>query len=108
AGANRSKSRVSGLMTKLILLLGGARAGKSAFALQLADQYSKGSEVSFIATAQALDDEMTHRIERHRAERSPDWITIEEPYQLDDALMRAQNSGVVIVDCLTLLVSNWM
>ena len=95
-------------MAELILLLGGARAGKSTFALQLAEERASGTVVSFIATAQALDDEMVHRIERHRTERSPKWITIEEPYQLDEALLQTKNSSVVIVDCLTLFVSNWM
>ena len=95
---------------RLILLLGGARAGKSAHALRLAREHaaeSKG-EVSFIATAQALDEEMAARIARHRAERPPHWLTIEEPYRLDEALRQAGACSVVIVDCLTLLVSNWL
>jgi adenosylcobinamide kinase / adenosylcobinamide-phosphate guanylyltransferase len=95
--------------SQLILLTGGARAGKSAHALQLAATRSNsGAEVCFIATARALDEDMTARIERHRSERPPHWRTIEEPYQLDEALGRASNSDVVIVDCLTLFVSNWL
>ena len=92
--------------SKLIVVLGGARAGKSSFALRLAKQ--QANRVCFIATAQALDDDMTRRIARHREERPPHWTTIEEPYQLDDALRQAVESELVIVDCLTLFVSNWM
>jgi len=95
-------------MTELILLLGGARAGKSTFALRLADQHAAGQSVAFIATAQAFDDEMAQRIDRHRKERSAKWITIEEPYRLDEALLQNKSSRVVIIDCLTLFVSNWM
>jgi adenosylcobinamide kinase/adenosylcobinamide-phosphate guanylyltransferase len=94
--------------TRLILLLGGARAGKSSFALQLAEEYGKG-EVCLIATAQALDTDMSERIARHRAERPAHWRTIEEPYQLDEALRQTgAAAAVVIVDCLTLFVSNWL
>jgi len=93
-----------------ILVLGGARAGKSSFALQLAAERERlfGSDVCFIATAQALDEEMAVRIARHRAERSPQWQTIEEPYELDEALRKTSGTRIVIVDCLTLLVSNWL
>jgi len=93
---------------KLILVLGGARAGKSTFALKLAEESVKNGNVSFIATAQALDDDMKTRIARHRQERPMEWQTIEEPYQLDTALLQAASSTVVIVDCLTLFVSNWL
>ena len=92
----------------LILILGGARAGKSTFALRLAKQYAGEGSVAFIATAQAFDDEMSHRIARHREERPPHWTTIEEPYQLDRALIQALDSSVVLVDCLTLFTSNWL
>ena len=91
---------------RIILLLGGARAGKSSFALQLAKEIS--SKVCVIATAQALDTDMSERITRHRAERPAHWRTIEEPYQLDDALRQTGDADVVIVDCLTLFVSNWL
>ena len=93
---------------KLILILGGARAGKSTFALRLAKEYAGEGSVAFIATAQALDDEMAYRIARHREERPSHWSTIEEPYQLDEALIKLSNSGVAIVDCLTLFISNWL
>jgi adenosylcobinamide kinase / adenosylcobinamide-phosphate guanylyltransferase len=92
---------------RLVLLLGGARAGKSTYALRLAEQRSEAS-VCFIATAQALDEDMSMRIDRHRSERPSHWQTIEEPYDLDQALRQASDTAVVIVDCLTLFVSNWL
>lgn len=96
--------------SELILVLGGARAGKSRFALDLARDrtVSQGSPVCFIATAEALDEEMKERIERHKTERSADWFTIEEPRQLDLALRKTAGADVVIIDCLTLFVSNWL
>jgi adenosyl cobinamide kinase/adenosyl cobinamide phosphate guanylyltransferase len=90
----------------LVLLLGGARAGKSSMALRLAK--SLDTSVCFIATAQGLDEDMESRIAKHKAERPPGWLTIEEPYQIDQALQRASDARVVIVDCLTLFVSNWL
>jgi len=95
---------------ELLLIIGGARAGKSTRALRLAEERERmrGSEVAFIATAQALDEDMAARIARHRTERPSHWRTIEEPYQLDEALRQTVDAGVVIVDCLTLFVSNWL
>ena len=96
--------------SRLILLLGGARAGKSSHASRLAAvrHHSSGAKVCFIATAQPLDEDMTARITRHREQRPSDWQTIEEPYQIDEALRQASEAGVVIIDCLTLFVSNWL
>jgi adenosylcobinamide kinase / adenosylcobinamide-phosphate guanylyltransferase len=95
---------------RMILLLGGARAGKSSFAMRLAQEGERasGDEICFIATAQGLDEDMTKRIARHRAERPTHWRTIEEPYQIDEALRQASEARIVIVDCLTLFVSNWL
>jgi adenosylcobinamide kinase/adenosylcobinamide-phosphate guanylyltransferase len=95
---------------RLILLLGGARAGKSACAMRLAQdaERASGDEVCFIATAQGLDEDMTKRIARHRTERPTHWRTIEEPCQIDEALRQVSGAGVVVVDCLTLFVSNWL
>ena len=95
---------------RMILLLGGARAGKSAYAMRLARdrERASGNEVCFIATAQGLDEDMTKRIARHRAERPTNWRTIEEPCQIDEALRQAGEARIVIVDCLTLFVSNWL
>ena len=94
---------------EIILILGGARAGKSAFALRLARdrEIAAAGRICFIATAAPLDEEMRARIARHREERPPDWLTIEEPKRLDTAIAEARNAQVVIVDCLTLFVSNW-
>lgn len=95
---------------RLTLLLGGARGGKSAYALRLAQESERvsGSKVCFIATAQGLDEDMTARIARHRSERPAHWRTIEEPCQIDEALRHANEAGIVVVDCLTLFVSNWL
>ena len=95
---------------RLILFLGGARAGKSAQALRLARERERvsGTEVCFIATAQGLDEDMEARIARHQMERPAHWRTIEEPYHLNEALRQTGDTGVVVVDCLTLFVSNWL
>lgn len=92
---------------KLVLVLGGARSGKSAFAERLAA--SSGRRVAFIATATAGDDEMRERIARHRASRPQDWLTIEEPLQLAEAVRRAAAlADVLLLDCITLWLANWM
>jgi adenosyl cobinamide kinase/adenosyl cobinamide phosphate guanylyltransferase len=95
---------------KVVLLLGGARAGKSDFAQRLAAgiEADGQGQVCFVATAEPLDDEMRERISRHRSERPPQWFTIEEPIALDSALLLASGASVVVVDCITLLVSNWL
>lgn len=87
----------------LTLILGGARSGKSSHALKLARD--TGKSVTFIATAQALDEEMSARIEKHRAERPAHWQTLELPAHLAEHLGQIK-SEVVILDCVTLLVSN--
>lgn len=86
----------------LVVLLGGARAGKSALAVELAQR--AGEVVTCVATAEARDEEMTRRIARHRLERPSSWTTIEEPLELRSALSRVD--GVAVVDCLTLWVAN--
>ncbi len=88
----------------LAVLLGGARSGKSTLALRRGLAYD--GPVCFIATATASDEEMAERIAQHRAERPQRWETIEEPLNLDAALTRARKEALVIVDCLTLWVSN--
>jgi adenosylcobinamide kinase/adenosylcobinamide-phosphate guanylyltransferase len=87
------------------LILGGARSGKSRFAVGL---QSARTRVAFVATAQAGDADMAQRIARHRAERPKHWLTVEEPYELVRALDRLSGQSVeaIIVDCLTLWVSN--
>jgi adenosyl cobinamide kinase/adenosyl cobinamide phosphate guanylyltransferase len=87
-----------------VLVLGGARSGKSAFANRLGLQ--SGRAVTFIATATAEDEEMAERIGRHRAERPSSWTTVEAPLELRDAIAAGPADNFVIVDCLTLWVSN--
>jgi adenosylcobinamide kinase/adenosylcobinamide-phosphate guanylyltransferase len=89
---------------RVILVGGGARSGKSRFALRRAGEL--GHRWTFVATAEPLDDEMAERIRRHRAERSSAWTTIEEPRALPEALDATGPADVVLVDCLTLWVSN--
>jgi adenosylcobinamide kinase / adenosylcobinamide-phosphate guanylyltransferase len=86
----------------MTLVLGGAASGKSRTAATLAS--ATGDAVTVIATAEALDDEMAARIERHRRERPVGWTVVEEPLLLEKAVGDAR--GLVIVDCLTLWVSN--
>jgi adenosylcobinamide kinase/adenosylcobinamide-phosphate guanylyltransferase len=88
----------------LSVLLGGARSGKSTLAVRCGAAYD--GPVCFIATAAAGDEEMAVRIAHHRAERPAAWQTVEEPLELEAALARAAEDALVIVDCLTLWVSN--
>jgi adenosylcobinamide kinase / adenosylcobinamide-phosphate guanylyltransferase len=94
-------------MPKLIMFTGGARSGKSRMAQQRVSQFKR---VAYIATAQALDDEMKLRIDKHKLERPADWITIEEPLDLRAAINRANATSpdAVLIDCLTLWLSNRM
>jgi len=89
------------------LVLGGARSGKSAFAERLVGD--SGLARVYLATATAGDDEMRSRITHHRERRGDGWITVEEPLALVDALTREASRGrAVLVDCLTLWLSNLM
>jgi adenosylcobinamide kinase/adenosylcobinamide-phosphate guanylyltransferase len=90
-------------MSNITLILGGARSGKSSYAQSLAEEISKS--VTFIATGQALDDEMSARIQKHRAERPINWETLEIPVDISSRVPQIK-SDVVILDCITLLVSN--
>ncbi|QCI96216.1 bifunctional adenosylcobinamide kinase/adenosylcobinamide-phosphate guanylyltransferase (plasmid) [Novosphingobium sp. EMRT-2] len=88
-----------------MLVLGGARSGKSRYAQQRVE--ACGGRLAYIATAQALDAEMEDRIARHRADRDARWHTIEAPLALAAALARAGEShAAILVDCLTLWLSN--
>lgn len=88
----------------VVLLLGGARSGKSRFAVELAS--ARGAPVAFVATGAASDAEMADRIARHRAERPAAWRTLEEPRDLGRALAALREGETAIVDCLSLWVSN--
>ena len=88
----------------LVLLLGGARSGKSALAVRLAEE--SGSSVTFIATGEARDGEMADRISRHRGERPGRWETVEAPVRIASALTAADPHACVVLDCLTLWAAN--
>ena len=93
-------------MGQLILVLGGARSGKSAYAQRLA-QALGGEQVLFVATAEAGDEEMARRIARHQQARPLAWRTVEAPRRVAETLRTSQSTGrVVLLDCLSLLVSN--
>jgi adenosyl cobinamide kinase/adenosyl cobinamide phosphate guanylyltransferase len=87
-----------------VLLLGGARSGKSSLAQAIAVR--SGAPVVLVATGEAGDEEMAARIARHRAARPAGWTTVEEPLDLIGAVASAPAGAVVVVDCLTLWVSN--
>ncbi len=95
------------MTTKSLLVLGGARSGKSRFAQRLAE--TSGARPVLIATAEAHDAEMQARIARHAAERGPDWSLVEEPHALAAALAREARAGrIIVVDCATIWLSNLM
>jgi adenosylcobinamide kinase/adenosylcobinamide-phosphate guanylyltransferase len=87
----------------LTLITGGARSGKTRFALSIAGETQP---CTYIATAELRDEEMRERARRHRTERGDRWRTIEEPYDIAERVKGM--TGVVIVDCLTIWLSNWM
>ena len=90
---------------RLVLILGGARSGKSTFAERLASK--SGRSVAFIATATGGDEEMRERIARHRAARPAAWYTIEEPLDLAGAVLQASEiADVLLLDCMTLWLNN--
>lgn len=91
---------------EFVLVLGGARSGKSRFAQELALERG-GERVLFVATAEAGDEEMAQRIAHHRRERPADWRTLEAPRNVAEALPeRMTDARVVLLDCLTVLISN--
>ncbi len=94
-------------MAEIILIVGGCRSGKSAYAQGLAESLSP-SRV-FVATCPLVDDEMRQRVELHRAaRRDRGWETIEEQLDLAGVLRRSGQYGVLLVDCLTLWINNLM
>ena len=88
-----------------LLILGGARSGKSRHAVAVQPPRAR---VTFIATAQARDRDMSARIARHRAERPAQWTTVEEPFDVSERLRALRRIDAAIVDCVTLWVSNLM
>lgn len=102
-GAASSKMTKSGTT----LVLGGARSGKSTFAEKLV--LESGFSPCYIATAQAWDDEMRERVAMHKERRSDQWTNIEAPDDLENALLGADGQGrIILVDCLTLWLTNLM
>jgi adenosylcobinamide kinase/adenosylcobinamide-phosphate guanylyltransferase len=95
-------------MSESLFILGGCRSGKSSFALERAELH--GSPRVFIATLERTgDSEMEQRVRMHREARGPEWETVEEPLQIAQAIdSRAGSSGVILVDCLTLWLSNML
>ena len=97
---------------RLILVTGGARSGKSRYALERAIALSRGTEESrvlFVATAEASDDEMRARILRHQRERPRNWTTLEAPQDTAQRLaVHPDPCEILVLDCLTLLVSNML
>jgi adenosylcobinamide kinase / adenosylcobinamide-phosphate guanylyltransferase len=90
----------------VIVLLGGVRSGKSQLASRIASDL--GAPVVVIATGEARDDEMAERIEEHRRSRPRNWTTVEEPLELGRAISHSDPAATIVVDCLTLWVSNLM
>lgn len=92
-------------MKRIVLITGGCRSGKSRFALNYANRLFTNR--LYLATSQALDDEMAERITRHKMERSPDWRTIEEPIEIEKSIYKGcTDADVILLDCLTLWISN--
>lgn len=100
-------NRLSGwwiMKGKLILVLGGARSGKSELAERIASQL--GETVQYIATAKVQDAEMADRINLHQARRPASWLTIEEPINILEVLHNGKQGDVFLVDCATLWLTN--
>jgi adenosylcobinamide kinase/adenosylcobinamide-phosphate guanylyltransferase len=106
ADASRS-SPDTAVLPLLTLVLGGARSGKSRYAERLVE--ARAAPALYVATGQALDDEMAERIRRHRERRGPAWTTVEAPLDLATVLgAEARPGRTILVDCLTLWLSNMM
>ncbi len=89
----------------VVLVMGGAKSGKSRISLDICNEIAR--KKIFIATAQALDNEMKERIRRHKEERGGDWGTIEEPIEIVDKMSKFDSEEtVILLDCLTLWISN--
>ncbi len=93
-------------MCRIVLITGGARSGKSTFALNLAENYTSRA---FLATAEVTDPEMALRIQKHKEERCDRFTTIEEPLNIADAILQLSDATeIVVVDCLTVWLGNLM
>jgi len=93
-------------LKEIVFVIGGCRSGKSTYALQTAEKVVAEQKI-FIATCVPQDDEMKQRVARHQKERSQNWVTVEAPLHLPQAISEnSLNADVMLVDCLTLWVSN--
>ena len=91
-----------------MLIIGGCRSGKSSRALAIGEKFI-GPRNFFVATCQPHDDEMAERIKRHQKERAKHWLTIESPLEPDAVIAdRGSGANIILIDCLTLWVSNLM
>lgn len=94
------------MLPNLVLVLGGAASGKSAFAEKII--VDSGLDRIYIATSQIWDDEMADKVEAHRLSRGQGWTTIETPMAVDEALHRCPAGAAVLIDCATMWLSNLM
>jgi adenosylcobinamide kinase/adenosylcobinamide-phosphate guanylyltransferase len=93
-------------LKEIVFVIGGCRSGKSSHALQIAEDMPGGRKF-YIATCVPQDDEMRQRVAKHQRERSQTWVTIEEPLGLpQDISQNSPKADVLLVDCLTLWLSN--
>ena len=93
-------------LKEITFVIGGCRSGKSTYAMQTAEKVTAEQKI-FIATCVPQDDEMKRRVARHQKERSQNWVTVEAPQDLPEAILQNSRRGdVILVDCLTLWVSN--
>jgi adenosylcobinamide kinase/adenosylcobinamide-phosphate guanylyltransferase len=91
----------------ITFIIGGARSGKSSFAIKEASKIN--GKKAYIATAEALDEEMNERIENHKKKRGEEWDTYEEPLKIGDVVRKIEGEySVIVIDCLTLWLSNLM
>lgn len=97
---------IEGELPKLTFILGGARSGKSAYAEKLAGEHP--APRTYIATAQGFDDEMRQRISEHQRRRGANWVTVEAPLGLVAVLRGAAPGHPILVDCLTIWLTNVM
>ena len=98
-------------MGQIVLVTGGVRSGKSAFAERYAAHCAEthGAKVAYIATAQVYDEEMRQRVDLHQARRPADWVTYEAPFETENAVRAAgAEYGVILFDCITMFLSNDM
>lgn len=95
-------------MSKIILVTGGARSGKSTFAEKTASSITKGKK-AYIATAQIFDDEMAQRVKIHQSRRDDTWVTFEAPFEAEKAIEESNKiADVILFDCMTIYISNFL